>query len=175
VYIHNQYPSFNLVDPKCFSIGADWNINPNEKIDTGSMMNVDLKSSLATFEGVLICKLQKEDDDTNRQPDLVYTLLSIAWKSEDYKKFHVLVQLIEHGETIRWDKIKAEEHCRRYTNQLGAYAGYIKDTWLLHDGTVLLTELELDFMQRDGILNITISEGIRDEHTKRPIWTSLKR
>jgi hypothetical protein len=46
----------------------------------------------------------------------------------------------------------------------------IEETWLIHDGTVLVTRLELNFAQRYGILNVTISEGIRDDHIKRPIW-----
>jgi hypothetical protein len=38
---------------------------------------------------------------------------------------------------------------------------------LIDDGIVLITKLEMDFTKRDGRLNITISEGIEDEYTKR--------
>jgi hypothetical protein len=31
---------------------------------------------------------------------------------------------------------------------------------------MLVTKLELDFTQRDSVLNITVSEGVRDKHTK---------
>jgi hypothetical protein len=37
-----------------------------------------------------------------------------------------------------------------------------------------MTKLELDFTQRNGVLNITISEGVEDEHTKRPVWIDPK-
>jgi hypothetical protein len=78
--------------------------------------------------------------------------------------------LIECGKTFRCDKIKLEEYHQRYVSQLRTYTDPIKDTWLMHDGTVLMTRLELDFMKRDGRLNITISEGIKDDCTKRPKW-----
>jgi hypothetical protein len=44
---------------------------------------------------------------------------------------------------------------------------------LIPDGTVLMSILELDFTQRDGVLNITISESIRDDYTRRPEWINL--
>jgi hypothetical protein len=36
-----------------------------------------------------------------------------------------------------------------------------------------MTKLQLDFTKRDwrdGVLNITISKGVKDKHTKRPFW-----
>jgi hypothetical protein len=92
----------------------------------------------------------------------------VIWKSEGYKNFRMLLQLIKYGKKIYWDETMLEEYYQRYANQLSTYTGPIKDTWSISDGTVLMAKLELDFTQRDGVLNLTISEGIRDEHTRRP-------
>jgi hypothetical protein len=101
--------------------------------------------------------------------------LLVAWKSEGYKNFCVFVHLIECNKWPYWDEIRLEEYYQRYADQLSTYTGPIKDTWLIHDGTVLMTELDLDFTQRDGVLNITISEGSKDEHAKRPEWINLNK
>jgi hypothetical protein len=37
-----------------------------------------------------------------------------------------------------------------------------------------MTGLELDFTQRDGVLNITISEGVKDNHTRMPELIDLE-
>jgi hypothetical protein len=127
-----------------------------------------LISLWATFEGVLTYEIE-------RSVSLTVTRLSIIWKYEGYKDFHVFVQLIEFDRGFGWDKIKLEEYYQGYANQLCIYTGPIKNTWLLHDGTVFMTELELDFTQRNGVLSLSISEGVRDDHTKGPEWISLNR
>jgi hypothetical protein len=175
VNIHNQCSNFKLTDRKCFSSGADWNDYSAQEIDTGSMMSVEFKSPLAIFEGALMYKLQRENVESDNQSESTYTLLLAAWKSVGYKTFSAFVQLIACNKAFPWHKIDPEEYYQRYTSQLNAYVGSIKDTWLMGDNTVLMTGLALDFMQRDGVLNITISEGIRDGHTKRPTWMNPKR
>jgi hypothetical protein len=59
-----------------------------------------------------------------------------------------------------------KEYYQRYANQFCTHTGPIKDTWLPRDGTVLMIGLELDFVQRDDVLNITISEGIENGRIK---------
>jgi hypothetical protein len=103
-----------------------------------------------------------------------YTLLFIALKYEGYKVFRTCVCLIECDKQIKWNLYKLEEYRQRYASQLCTYTGLVEDTWLLQDGTVLMTKLELDFTQGNGVLSITISEGIRDEYTRRPEWIDPK-
>jgi hypothetical protein len=83
--------------------------------------------------------------------------------------------LIECDKQIKWNRYKLEEYRQRYASQLSTYTSPIEDTWLMHDGTVLMTRLELNSTQRGDVLNITISEGIKDEHTKIPELISLER
>jgi hypothetical protein len=83
--------------------------------------------------------------------------------------------LVEHDEEVGLFYSQLETHHQRYASQLSTYTGPIKDTWLPHDGKVLMTKMELDFTQRDGVLNITISEGVKDDHTGRPEQISPRR
>jgi hypothetical protein len=97
----------------------------------------------------------------------------VTWKYEGYTKFHVFAQLIEYDKAFYRDEITLEEYYRRYSSQLDAYTGPIENTWLMPDGTILMTRVELDFTEenrRDSVLNVIISKGTRNRHTKRPVW-----
>jgi hypothetical protein len=169
VNLHNQCLYFYLIRGRYFSIGADWDEKPAEKVYTGNMMSVDLIPFLSTFGGVLTYDLEKRGNDS------IYIRLFVAWKSEGYKKFRVFVHLVEYEKWHGWGKNELEEYFQRYASQFCIYTGPIRNTWLMPDDTVLMTESELDFTQRDGVLNITISEGTKGEHAKRPEWVDLKR
>jgi hypothetical protein len=160
--IHNQCSDFKLTDNGYFSNGVHWIKYPIREVDAGSMMSADLIPFLSTFEGVLTHELKKESVKS------IPIRLFVAWKSKGYKEFHVFVQLIEYDEKFFRYTTKLEMYYQRYVNQLLTYTGPIKDTWSLDYDTVLMTRLELDFVQRDSVLNLTISEGARDDHTKIP-------
>jgi hypothetical protein len=178
VNIHNQCSNFELEDLEYFNNGADWNKEPDWWIRAGGIESAVLKPFLSTFEGFLAYELQKKHVKFDNLLKSTDVRLFVNWKCEGYTKFHVFAQLIECDRVFYGDKITLKEYYRRYSSQLGAYTGPIKDTWLISDGTVLVTRLELDFTQkdwRDGVLNITISKGTRDKHTKRPVWFDLGR
>jgi hypothetical protein len=164
VNIYNQCSNFKLTNREHFSNGIVLNNYPDLEVDTGSMMSTNVKSFLAAFEGALTYMLQRGDANPGSQPDSIHILFFVAWKSEGYKKFRVFIQLIEYDEQVKWNENKLEEYYQKCVNQFCTYTGPIKDTWFLDDDIVLITELDLDFTQRDGRLNITIS----DKHTKRP-------
>jgi hypothetical protein len=174
VNIHNQCLDFKLTNRNHFSTSISWNKYTDDEVDAGSMTNANLTPSSATFGGILMYQLQRKGVEHDDQLKSTYTLLCFAWKSEGYKKFRLFLQLIDCDQTFSWKKIYQYEYYQRYTNQCNTYTGPIKDTWLIHDGTVLMTRLELDFTQRDGVLNVTISEGIRDHHTKISAWLNTK-
>jgi hypothetical protein len=60
VNIHNQCSYFKLTDQGYFSSGTYWNKDPDEEVNAGNMMNVDLMLYLSTFGGVLTYKLESE-------------------------------------------------------------------------------------------------------------------
>jgi hypothetical protein len=166
VNIHNQCSNFRLKDRKYLSTGEDWQPYLGEEVDTDHMMRVGFKSPPAMFEDGIMCKLQREHVKPGNQS--THILLFIGWKSEGYKKLHAFAQLIEYDKHVHWDKYTLKEYYQRYISQISTYIGHIKDTWLIDGNIVLMTRLELDFTQRDGVLNVTISERAEDDYTRRP-------
>jgi hypothetical protein len=158
------------MNQKWFNTGVDWSRHPEKGVNIGNMMCVKLIPFLSTFGGVLTYEIQSKYGKFGNQSESTYIRLFVVWKYEVHKEIRACAHLIEYDEHDRWNEIKLEEYYQRYANQLCTYIGSIKDTWLIDDSTVLLTELDLDFTQRNGVLNITISEGVEDDHTKRPIW-----
>jgi hypothetical protein len=172
VNIRNRCSDFKLIN--LIRSAPHMTRYPNAEVDAGSMTSATLTPSCAVFEGSLMYQLQRKDVRSDDQLESTYTLLFIAWESEGCRELRACVRMIECDEQIKWNSYKLKEYCQRYASRLSAYTGPIEDTWLIHDGTVLTTRLELDFPQRDGRLYITISEGSRDNRTKISAWISPK-
>jgi hypothetical protein len=175
VDIHNQCLDFELIERKCFSSDTDWNKHPDWRVDAGSIMSADLIPLLTTFGGVLTYVLQRKDIEPDSQLESTCIRLLVVWKSEGHEKFRVFIHLIEYDKLFYWDKFKPNEYYQRYTSELNTYTGPINDKWLMDDGTVLMTRLELDSIQGNIRLNIIISEGIGNDHARKPVWIDLKR
>jgi hypothetical protein len=179
VNIHNLCQVFDLEYPKCFGIGANWDVMPAYWVNAGNMTSTGLIPSLATFECTLTYQLRRRDSMLNLasdyQPKLEHIRIFVIWKSEGYENFRVFVHLAEYGEWVDWNTTVLKEYRQTYISQLGTYTDPVEDTWLTSDGIVLMTRLELDLTQRNSVLNITISEGIRDKHTKKLIWLNPER
>jgi hypothetical protein len=174
VNIHNQCSNFKLQYVGCFSNGAYWDEKPDEELDTDSMISVGLRPFRAVFEGIIMYVLQGKHVESSNQLEPTYILLSMTWKSEGYKKLRVFSNLIECEEWSYWGTAELQEYYQRCAGQLCRYTGPIKDTWLIPDGAVLMTGLELDFTQRDGVLSVTISECTRNERTRKLRWVNPK-
>jgi hypothetical protein len=175
VDIYNHCSDFKLQYLGRFISGANWNDDkPDEEVDAGSMTRIDLEPIWSTFGGILIYKLERKHAKPGDQSKSTYILLFVTWKSDGYKGFRVLVQLTEFDKLPLYG-IDSEVCYQRYVSQLRVYTDPRADTWLTRDGTTLTTRLRLNFVQRDGVLSVTISEGIRDEHTRRPEWVDPER
>jgi hypothetical protein len=179
VTIRNHCSSLILIDrgrdQGHFDNGAYWDSYPAWNIHAGDEKFTSLIPFLATFEGIIVYELRRKSVYSGKRLSPKHTLLFVAWKFEGYKKFHVFAQLIRCNERFNWNTSMLEEYYRRYVNQFSIYTGPIKDTWLMPDGTVLMTELELNVTQGSGLLNMTISEEISNERTRRLEWISLNR
>jgi hypothetical protein len=175
VNIHNQCSNFKLTNRIKVTNFMEWNKYPDTEVNAGSMTSAVLTSSYAVFEGGLTYRLQRKSVKSDDQLESTYTLLFITWKSEGYKILRARVGLMECDKQIKWDSYKLREYRQRYYSQLSTYTGPIKDTWLIHDGTVLVTRLRLDFTQRDGALNITIFDYFKYDSAKRPEWIGPER
>jgi hypothetical protein len=172
--IHNQCSNFKLTNRGFFSIGETWNGYSAWEIDAGSTLSIGFKPSLSVFEGILTYELQRRYAESSERFESTYIRLVVIWKYEGYKKLRACINLIEYGGAFHWNNAKLEEHFQRYVNRFSTYTGPIKDTWLMDDATTLITRLDLDFTQRDDKLNVTISESVENEHTRRPVWIDPK-
>jgi hypothetical protein len=187
VNIRNQCSGFELRDIGHFSDGAYKDKYISQKADAVSIYVYGFTPFLTAFESSIMGELMRKHVESDDRSELISTLLLVGWKSEGYKKFRAFVQLIEFDRAFRWYNFQLQEYYQKCANQLNTYTGPIKDTWLMHDGTVLTTTLELDFTKRDGALNITISEqsereeeeknyeGIEDDHIERLAWIGPRR
>jgi hypothetical protein len=168
VNVHYQCSDFGIGEVRYFYRGA---YSKNYRRMSGyNVSNTDFVPSLSTFRGVVAHELQDKDYDPSNRPDATRIQCLVAWKSESYKKLQVFIHLIESNLRIEWDQVKLDDYYQRYANQLSTYTGPIKSTWLMPNGVVMIVRVDLDFTQRDSILSITISDGVEDEHTKRPVW-----
>jgi hypothetical protein len=168
VNIRNQCSNFKLINGKYYYSDSCMDFHSSKEVETGCTNRLNFKPSLITFGSAILYQLQRKDIKSDDRLESTTTLLFITWKFEGYKELSVLVQLLECDKTFRWSKFSSREYYRKYVNQLCTYTDPIKDIWLTRDGTVFMTRLELDFTQRDGMLNITISEGIKEDHVKIP-------
>jgi hypothetical protein len=175
VNIHNQCSDFRLTDGRYSNNDADWREFSNWRLYSDTMINDGTGPFLSTFGGILTYMLNRENIKPDEKYKPTHIRLFVIWKSEGYKNFRLFALLIECDKTLSWDKLKVKEYCQRYDNQLSTYTGPIENTWLIDDDLVVMIRLELDFMKRDGRLSITVSESVRDERTKRPVWINLKR
>jgi hypothetical protein len=173
VNVHNQCLDFKLKYRGCFSAGINWTKRLDVKVNAGYTTRAVLKSPYVASKGSLMYQLQRKHIKYDGQLKPTYILLFVAWKLEGYKELHVCIRLIEYDKRIVWNGYKQEDYYQRYADQLSKYTGPIKNTWLTHDGTVLMTRLGLDFTKRN-VLYITISEGTKNSHTRKPVWLDPK-
>jgi hypothetical protein len=172
VNIHNRCSDFKLIN--LIPCAAYMYKFPSVEVDTDNMTSAALGPSRAVFDGSLTYQLQRKSVKSDDQLKSTYTILFIAWKSDGCKVLCACVRMLECDKHIEWNGDKLYEYHQRYVSQLSEYTGPVNDTWLIHDGTALMTKLELDFTQRDGRLNIIISEGTRDDRTKISAWINPK-
>jgi hypothetical protein len=113
VNISNQCSDFKLIGLKYLNSGAQHNGNFAREVDAGSIMSFELTPFRAMFEGALICKLQRKHVKPGNRPEPTDILLLMAWNSEGYKKFRVLVHLIECNKRPYWGLTEPEEYYQR--------------------------------------------------------------
>jgi hypothetical protein len=164
VNVQNQCSDLRLMHGLYSNTSAGQNEHSNWCVYDGNTISDGVRPFLTTFGGVLTYVLDRKDVKPDEKLEPTQARLCVSWKSEGYKKFRVFIQLVEYDKTFRWDIFNLNEYRQRYDNQLSAYTGPIKGTWLVGDDLVLMIRLV-----------ITISESVKDEHTKRPVWFDPKR
>jgi hypothetical protein len=178
---HHQFHGIELVSPTYASRRATCHLQPDQNVDDGSITQAGFKimSSHKSRFGVVMYRLQRKNTDLSNvdaipNEEETCTQLVTVWKINRSKKFSATSYLLEHDKDRVWDDNRLLQLARDY-NPVNIQYNTIEDTWLTHDRTVLTTILEFDFNPSDVVLNIAISEGVEDGHTKRPERINLKR
>jgi hypothetical protein len=178
--IHHQLPGIELVSPVYAGDGITCSLSPDQKVNFGSTtqagFNID-PDQVST--GILMYRLQRESTDKSDE-EAIYSKekatcvqLVIIWKANSPKGFCINSFLIDHDKGRVWDKDKLMnlvKHCKLFNIRHGP----IEDTCLMHDHTVLMTNLNIIHEEERYKLEITISEGSINEGTWRPLYIGLE-
>jgi hypothetical protein len=193
VHIHNQCSGFELISPVYFGLDVVWNIPTDQKVDVNAKTRVSFAKSVTKheFENALIYRLQRKRieandqfnaDNTLTEDTSTYLQLLVIWGfSEKWEKNAIITWedtlsysssvralLIKHSNTITWNEDTLEKLRYMYLSLLRDDK-IVKDTWLLDDTTVLMTTSE----QKMGhAIEITISEGTKEDGATEPLWVS---
>jgi hypothetical protein len=178
--IHNQSTSIELTSPVYADFHATCYLLPDQNVDAGSTTQVSFSIDPDWWwwaTGVLMYKLQgKNTDQSNEdamssEEETTCIQLVIIWKVYSSKEFSVASYLLEHSEDYAWDVDKLLE-LDEYYELVNIQNGFIEDTWLMYDNTVLMTSLNMTH-EECYKLDMTISETSIKDDTQRPRYIGL--
>jgi hypothetical protein len=149
-------------------------------VDTNAVTRTDFGKDVtkSEFASVLLYKLRRKkqfESDDQSNADNTFTKdtstdlhFLVIWRSNnEWSKFSVRTLLIKHSNTITWNEDKLEKLHSMYLNLLKDDQ-IVRDTWLLDDVTVLMTILRRKV--RRHTIEITITEGTREDDSMEPLW-----
>jgi hypothetical protein len=184
--VRNQYPDMKLVSPICFCNRGKCYKYRVKRTNTDVVLNFDLKFDFDqdTLEGILMYEIQRKRNrrsDHQSSINTAYakvieeaskmTRLLVAWKIDRSGGSKVRIILVECDDKLVLNEDKLAQLYKRVND---IPSGYHAITWLMCDNTVLETTYEIE--QKTGIeLEITISEGDKDENTKSALWIDPER
>jgi hypothetical protein len=185
--VHNQYPEIELVSPVYFCNYSTYYEYPVERTDVGTVMKISFRFNLDQDEssGILMYELRRKSNARSGHQSsidiisakaieeaLKMTRLLVTWDIKCSGGPRVNLVLVEYNESVLsedklarlYDKVKdiRSVHC------------LTSCTWLMCDDTALNIHREL-VLKRGIESKITISEGVKDRHTVKPMWIGLER
>jgi hypothetical protein len=180
VEIHNRCSDIELVEPLCFSDGAERCENPDRKVAPGGTLSTAFRVYMfrVTFEGALICRLRKKGIDSDQQSstdttsidedESEHVQLLVGWKVSRFTEPKVYMLLGWHEKEFKWneDNLKKQYEC--FCGRLEMHKSAIKSTWFIEDDIIL--KLILDGVRNDEYgIKITISEAEQDGSVSLPM------
>jgi hypothetical protein len=169
VIINNQCPNIGLKSPVYFIKDAICHGYLHQQVDFKSEMKVSLKIGMIkdTFGGALLYRLQQKVNT------LISTQLLVIWEFK-INKLYSYAWLIEHENTLVWDKDKLKMLYDVYNNQDDTESIFNAGRWMLDDNTKLKTECKASY---EGYfrMNIIISEEKYLLLLQKPLWIDLNR
>jgi hypothetical protein len=169
--IHNQCSNVDLVSPIYFiSDDLERHRPPDYEVYAGSATRFGFVIKLSHGTGgALIYRLQRRQPHESTKADKDTsgaTHLLVVWEIYKFMQLYTDVLLVEHEKGFDWNKDNLKELEHRNINRFRLSPGFATETWLLDDNTALMTTFNI--MNKDHILNITISEVERDNSARIP-------
>jgi hypothetical protein len=193
--VHHQYPDIELGSPICFCSNGAYYVYPVKKVDDGIVMNISFRLDQDEPGGILMYKVQRNGNARSDQSniDTIYAkvieeaskmmLILITWKIERSGEPKVNIILVEYDSNSILSKDKLarlydkiiDMHIDYYPCILcsGIYI-YFEYTVLMYNNTALKITYEV-MEEVEPELKITISEGVEDEYTMKPMWINPER
>jgi hypothetical protein len=171
--IYHECLGIELVSPLCYSNGATYDIPPNQRIDFDSVMQTKFNIDLSRNEFICALMYKLMGKNTNKHHKTTYTHLVTVWKIDKFKRFHLVLHLIEHDKDQVWDRDRLKrlaEHCKLFSTQHDP----IKERWLLHNGTRLMTSVNASCEEKYYKLEMTLSSTTTTD-TQRPWYIDMDR
>jgi hypothetical protein len=188
IIIHNQYPGLELTSPVYCSNGTTCHALPSQQIDTGNTMEASfgINSRYGYFNGILLYKLQrKHTTKTGNHPNnstasigdtatnIYLLVLCNIFNIDDYGNDYYAC-LLECADDFTWDEDKLWALYHQYLGRIHANYRYIVTLWLMNDGAVIKTGLDITYGS-DYKFNIFISKGTGKYHMEKPMRIDLER
>jgi hypothetical protein len=176
--IHNQCSSIDLVS---LTYVTDDNLEchrpPGYKVYASDTMRSGfIIKSDDTSHGVLIYRLQRKQphESTEISEDISSAVhLLVVWEISESNKLYADVLLVERDKEFDWDKDNLGEFYNKNSNRFRLCPDFATETWLLDNNMTLMTTSEI--INRDLILEITISEIERGNNTRIPVHIDLEK
>jgi hypothetical protein len=166
VTIDNRCNNIELTSPVYFTKNTTCNVHPSQQVDFRNRMKVSFRTGMDqdTFGGALLYHLKGKDDVS------VSAQLLVIWGWNSYRLYSH-VRLIEHENTLVWDKSKLKALYAGYDSQYDI--DVIIEEWFLDDNKRLKTVCETS---RGGLeMNIIISEEKDLLSCRKPLWVDSER
>jgi hypothetical protein len=168
ITICHLHPDLELVSPVYCSNGTVCRVSPSQRIDTGDTMKASfgIGSKQGTFKGVLLYKLRRkyttkagrQSNNTASIEDTAANIyLLIIWDVQ-YSCHIFRACLLEYTDHFTRDEDKLWALHYEYMDRIYECYNYIEIPWLMNDGIVIKTELDVTY-RSNCRLDVVISEG----------------
>jgi hypothetical protein len=177
--IYHQFPGIELVYPVYACENATCYLSPDQKVDVGFTTQAGFSIDLSQGEpiGILMYELRNEKqsnkDVISSEDEARCIQLLIIWKVNNSKEFYVDPLLIEHDKGRIWDRDKLMRLANRY--KVYDIHGFIEETYLMHDNTVLMTRVNVAHEEACYKLEMIISKGSIKYDTQRLVYIDVDR
>jgi hypothetical protein len=180
--IHNLCRDIKLVSPVRFCNRGRYYKYSVKRTNTGIMLKTGFRFALNqdVLTGILMYKMKmKRNTRSNRRSNIDKAIeeesgmmrLLVTWKIEHFGQLKVNVMPVEYDDEL---VLNEDKSAQLYEKVNDIPTNYYRNTWLMHDNTVLAVAHEA-MWKNDLELNIAVSKGVKDEHTSQPMWIDPKR